>query len=98
MLKNKLYFTYLLRCNDGTYYTGKTINIEKRLLQHNGKLQGGAKYTKTRRPVALHYFEQFHTHKEAILREIALKKLSHKMKNALHNENNFNITKKRKYS
>ena len=47
-------YTYILRCSDGSLYTGWTNDIEKRLEQHNaGK---GAKYTKGRTPVTLEYF------------------------------------------
>ncbi|MBD5641984.1 MAG: GIY-YIG nuclease family protein [Desulfovibrio sp.] len=44
---------YLLRCNDGTYYCGITTDISRRLLEHNGKLGRGARYTAARRPVEL---------------------------------------------
>ena len=44
---------YLLECADGTYYCGCTCHMERRLAQHNGSLPGGAKYTRTRRPVRL---------------------------------------------
>ena len=50
-------YTYLLRCADGSLYCGWTNRLEERILAHNsGK---GAKYTKTRRPVALAYFDAF---------------------------------------
>lgn len=50
-------YTYILRCSDGTYYTGWTNDLEKRIQNHNeGK---GAKYTKARRPVTLVYYEKF---------------------------------------
>lgn len=83
MTNQKKYYTYILKCNDNTFYTGKTINLEKRLKQHNGVVPGGAKYTRTRRPVTLYYFEQFKSNKEAMLREIELKKKSHKSKSEL---------------
>jgi putative endonuclease len=75
-----LFYTYILRCADGTYYVGKTNDIEKRLQQHNGIKKGGAKYTRGRRPVQLQYIEQFETHKEAAQREVRLKLLTHKQK------------------
>lgn len=60
-------YTYIVKCGDGTYYTGWTNDIEKRMKAHNeGK---GAKYTKTRRPVVLMYYESFQTKEEAIRRE-----------------------------
>jgi len=45
------WYVYLLECADGTYYCGVTTDIARRLTQHNGILPGGAKYTRTRRPV-----------------------------------------------
>lgn len=44
---------YLLDCADGTYYCGVAKHLERRLAQHNGQQPGGAKYTRTRRPVKL---------------------------------------------
>ena len=44
---------YLLECADGTLYCGVTNNLPRRLEQHNGQLPGGAKYTRSRRPVRL---------------------------------------------
>lgn len=71
-------YTYILKCNDGTLYTGWTNNLEKRLKDHNdGK---GAKYTKTRRPVELAYYEEFESKEEAMKREYAIKQLSRKQK------------------
>ena len=65
--------TYILRCEDGTLYTGWTNNLEKRVADHNaGK---GAKYTRTRRPVELVYVEEFSTKEEAMSREYAIKRL-----------------------
>lgn len=74
-------YTYILKCKDGSYYTGWTNNLEKRVHAHNeGK---GAKYTKSRRPVQLIYYESFKTKQEAMSREYAIKKLSHKEKEQL---------------
>ncbi len=66
-------YTYILECSDGTLYTGWTNNLEKRLKDHNdGK---GAKYTKSRRPVVLAYYEEFATKEEAMKREYAIKQM-----------------------
>ena len=66
-------YTYILRCEAGTLYTGWTNNLEKRVADHNaGK---GAKYTRTRRPVELVYVEEFPTKEEAMSREYAIKRL-----------------------
>ncbi len=71
-------YTYILECADGTLYCGWTNNLEKRLAAHNaGK---GAKYTKSRRPVVLKYYETFSTKKEAMRREWTVKQLSRKEK------------------
>lgn len=67
-------YTYILKCKDGSLYTGWTNNLEKRIKDHNaGK---GAKYTKSRRPVELVYYETFDTKEEAMKREYAVKQLS----------------------
>lgn len=74
-------FTYLLRCADGTLYCGWTNSLEDRLLAHN---QGrGAKYTRSRRPVELVYYEVFATKQEAMQREWAIKHLTRQEKLAL---------------
>ena len=74
-------YTYILECHDGTYYTGWTNNLEKRIKDHNeGK---GAKYTKVRLPVQLRYYETFETKEEAMKREYAIKQLRKKEKEAL---------------
>ena len=44
-------WTYIVRCADGSLYTGWTKDLDKRLEAHNGQIPGGAKYTRTRRPV-----------------------------------------------
>lgn len=67
-------YTYVLRCSDGTLYTGWTNDLEARVKTHNaGK---GAKYTRGRRPVELVYFETFETKEEALKREYTIKHLS----------------------
>ena len=65
---------YILRCGDGTLYTGWTNDLDKRLKTHAaGK---GAKYTRARLPVTLVYAESLPTKSEALRREAALKRLS----------------------
>lgn len=74
----KKYYAYILSCADGTLYSGYTTNIEKREKTHNsGK---GAKYTRSRLPVKVVYFEKFTSKSEALKREYAFKQLSHKDK------------------
>ena len=76
-------YTYLLRCSDETLYCGWTDNIEKRLAAHNsGK---ASKYTRSRLPVKLVYFETFDTKQEAMSREARIKQLSRREKLALIN-------------
>mgnify|MGYP002113690110 FL=1 len=74
-------YTYMLKCSDGTLYTGWTKDLEKRVEAHNsGK---GAKYTKARRPVELAYYEEFETKEQAMKREYAIKQLGRKEKQKL---------------
>ena len=76
--KNNMNYTYILRCSDDTLYCGWTNNLEKRLASHNaGK---GAKYTHTRVPVELVYYETFETKEEAMRREFAIKQLTRQQK------------------
>ena len=74
-------YTYMLKCSDGTLYTGWTNDLDKRVEAHNsGK---GAKYTKARRPVELVYYEKFETKEQAMKREYAIKQLGRKEKQKL---------------
>lgn len=67
-------FTYLVRCADGSLYCGWTNHLEERVRAHNeGR---GAKYTKSRRPVELVYFEVFASKREAMRREWEMKRMS----------------------
>ncbi len=71
-------YTYMVECGDGSLYTGWTNHLAKRIQNHNqGK---GAKYTRSRLPVHLVYYEVFATKQEAMQRECAIKKLKHKDK------------------
>ena len=67
-------YTYILRCADGTLYTGWTNDLEKRLAAHNRGV--ASKYTKPRRPVALVYSEAHATKEAAMRREWAIKQLT----------------------
>ena len=72
-------YTYMVKCADGTLYTGWTNCVEKRLKAHNeGK--AGAKYTRAKRPVELVYYEGYATKEEAMRREYAIKQLTRKEK------------------
>lgn len=74
-------YTYILRCADGTLYTGWTNDLERRLAAHNaGK---GSKYTCSRRPVELVYREEQETKEQAMSRERQIKRLTRLEKLAL---------------
>ena len=79
--QQKKYYTYIAQCSDGTYYTGYTTDIEKRIAVHNAGT--GAKYTKTRRTVHLVYLEASDSKSLAMQREAAIKKLTRKQKEGL---------------
>ena len=71
-------YTYILKCADGTLYCGWTNDLEKRLKAHNdGK---GAKYTRSRLPVSLVYFEEFDNPIDAQRREYRIKRLTRAQK------------------
>ncbi len=73
-----MYFVYIVKCKDDTLYTGWTTDIENRLAKHNqGK---GAKYTRSRYPVALQYLLEVATKEEAMKKEWAIKRLSREKK------------------
>lgn len=73
-----MWYIYILRCADGSFYTGITTDLENRLKHHNsGK---GSKYTRTRRPVELAHSEKAENKSKALIREIQIKKLSAKNK------------------
>lgn len=76
-------YVYILECADGTYYIGKTQDLENRLKAHNGEVTGGAKYTRGRRPVRIVYSEELKSTSEALKREFELKKLTKLQKQKL---------------
>ncbi|WP_428622709.1 GIY-YIG nuclease family protein [Sedimenticola sp.] len=69
------WFIYILRCGDGTLYTGVTTDIERRLQEHNHGPKG-AKYTRARRPLTLAYQEAADSRSLACRREWEIKQLS----------------------
>ncbi len=75
------YFTYILRCSDGSYYVGHTDDLAQRVAWHN--LGHGSTWTTKHRPVTLVYDEPHQTESEAIRREIQIKKWSRAKKQAL---------------
>ncbi|HEX7540615.1 MAG TPA: GIY-YIG nuclease family protein [Anaerolineales bacterium] len=75
------FYCYILECSDGTYYTGWTSDPERRLCRHNRG--GGARYTRSRRPVRLVYVEEQPDRSSAMRREIRIKRMSREAKEKL---------------
>lgn len=75
------WYLYILRCGDGTLYTGITTDVEKRLAAH--RTGRGAKYTRGRLPLELVYREICPDHSAALKRELEVKKLTRQQKEAL---------------
>ncbi len=74
-------FMYILKCEDGSYYTGSTVNLELRLAQHqNGE---GSNHTRKNLPVVLVYYEEFQKIEDAFYREKQIQGWSRKKKEAL---------------
>lgn len=71
-------FMYILECADGSYYTGSTINLEKRLMDHENLM--GANYTKKKYPVKIVYYEKYSRIDEAFNREKQIQGWSHAKK------------------
>lgn len=72
---------YILRCGDGTLYTGIAVDAERRLVMHQKGT--GAKYTRGRGPLTMVYCENCGSHSEALKREYAVKSLTHAEKERL---------------
>ena len=73
-----MWYVYILLCSDGSFYTGSTNNLEKRILDHkNGK---GGRYTRSHKPVRMVYSEKLLTQSEALKKEAAIKSWSRKNK------------------
>ena len=80
-MSQKQCYTYIVECSDGTLYTGWTTDLERRIRCHNSGT--GAKYTRSRLPVHLRYYEVHNTKEEAMQREYRIKKMSRAEKLAL---------------
>ena len=86
-----MFFTYIIECQDGTYYTGSTGDISVRMKQHmEGK---GASYTRTHKFKKLMYLENFDTRSGAMKREIEIKKMNRIKKMILIEKNRENTSK-----
>lgn len=77
------WFVYMLRCADGSLYTGITTDPVRRLRQHRGELKGGARYTRARGVTAMVYLEEQADRSAAAKREVAIKGLKASEKEAL---------------
>jgi putative endonuclease len=76
-----VHHVYVLECADGTYYTGYTTDVERRVAEHDAG--AGAKYTRGRTPVELVHVEEFETRSAAMRREHEIKSLSRRRKDRL---------------
>lgn len=85
------YYVYIVQCRDGSYYTGVTNDVERRIAEHNESLDSNC-YTYNRRPVVLKYTEHFFHIKNAIAWEKLVSGWSRKKKEALF-DNNFELIK-----
>ncbi len=79
-----MYFVYILRCADGSLYTGITTNLSRRLSEHNS-INSDSKYTRTRRPVRIAYSLRMAGRSEALKEEARIKSLSKLQKELLIN-------------
>ena len=70
------WWVYIVRCRDGSLYTGIARDVERRIGEHNAHDQLGARYTRTRRPVVLVYREALATRSEASKREAQIKRMT----------------------
>ena len=77
------WFVYILRCGDGSLYTGVTTDPQRRLRQHRGEIKGGARYTRARMPIDMVYLEPRSNRSDATKREAQIKRLKVKDKEAL---------------
>ena len=81
-----MFYVYILKCNDGSFYTGHTENIEKRLIQHQQAFFSNC-YTAQRLPISLEYQASFESREQALIIERQVKGWSRKKKQALINNN-----------
>ena len=77
-----MYHLYILKCIDGTLYTGITVDLARRVKEHNGS-EFGAKYTRGRQPVKLVFFKRFRNRSAAAAAEASVKKLPRQQKLAM---------------
>jgi len=85
MKANKKWYLYVVECADGTLYTGITLDIDRRINEHNYS-DKAAKYTRSRRPVRLRMTREYATRSEAAMEEWKFKKMNRKQKLGVINE------------
>ncbi len=76
-----MFYVYILKCGDGSFYCGYTNDVEKRFEKH--KSGSGAKYTRSRLPLEIVYIEEFETKSDALKRECEIKKMKRHKKEEL---------------
>ncbi len=89
---DKKWYLYVVECADQSLYTGITIDVVRRLHEHNHSVKG-SKYTRARRPVILRMIKEYSNRSEASKAEINFKKLSRKKKLEIINENQPKVNK-----
>jgi putative endonuclease len=77
------WYVYILQCSDNTLYTGITVDLDRRVQEHNQDNRLGARYTRARRPVSLVYRESCSSRSAAAQREAAIRKMPRDKKQAL---------------
>ena len=77
------WYVYIVRCGDGSLYTGVTTDRARRLRQHNGKLPGGSSYCRSRRPIKLLWSKKKASRAAALKREYAIKQMTKPAKEKL---------------
>ncbi len=82
-VEKKTWSVYMVKCADGSLYTGITTNVDQRIEDHNSNNRRAAKYTKGRRPVILVYREDVNTRSQAARREQEIKRLTKRQKETL---------------
>ena len=79
--RSPVHYAYVLRCSDGSFYTGYTTDVQRRVREHDAG--EGAKYTRGRTPVELVHVEEYETRSAAMSREYDIKSLSRREKERL---------------
>lgn len=72
-MDKKYFYVYILKCSDGTLYTGYTVDLDNRIKKHN--LGKASKYTRIRRPVQMIYYEEYDCKSSALKRESEIKRM-----------------------